>query len=89
MTKLFRVLGMVCLACGIVAFFTLFLTQPLSGFMYGVFGIVLGLALYEIGELRERLHHVERTLHIVEEEKKQKQKNSCQGLVQEGKNKKI
>lgn len=62
MTKLYRVLGMVCLACGVIACFLLFKTQPLQGFLFGILGIALGLALYEIGELRDRLHHVEENL---------------------------
>lgn len=84
MTKLYRVLGMVCLACGVIAFFMLFMTQPLQGFLYGILGIALGLSLYEIGELRDRLRHVENTLHIAEETAKEKEKQSCQVVVQAG-----
>ncbi len=64
MTKLYRVLGVVSLACGVIACFLLFKTQPLHGMLYGVLGIALGLALYEIGELRERVDHVEDVLSI-------------------------
>lgn len=64
MTKLYRVLGMVSLACGVIACFLLFKTQPLQGFLFGILGIALGLALYEIGELRERLRHMEENLSI-------------------------
>ena len=62
MIKLYRVLGMVCLACGVIACFLLFKNQPLQGFLFGILGSALGLALYEIGELRDRLHHVEENL---------------------------
>ena len=85
MTKLYRVLGMVCLACGVIAFVMLFINQPLHGFLYGILGIVLGLSLYEIGELRDRLRHVEKTLHIAEETAKEKEKQSCRVVVQANK----
>ena len=41
MTKLYRVLGMVCLACGVIACFLLFKTQPLQGFLFGILGIAM------------------------------------------------
>ncbi|MCI9274179.1 MAG: hypothetical protein HFE39_09565 [Clostridiales bacterium] len=85
MTKLYRVLGMVCLACGVIAFVMLFMSQPLHGFLYGVLGIALGLALYEIGELRDRLRHVENTLHITEEISKEKEKQTCRVVMQANK----
>lgn len=68
MTKLFQILGMLSFAAGLIAFFSMFLIEPLSGLFYCLFGIALGLALYEIGELRERLSHVEKALHIQRDE---------------------
>ena len=64
------------------ACFLLFKTQPLHGMLYGVLGIALGLALYEIGELRERLDHVEDVLSIsAEKEALREEEKAAEKMV--------